>query len=84
VRGEGFSAEGWRLKVESVGFRAEGVGCRVDGLGLAGCRAPRWGRGFQPEKALRGLSQGSLLEMGVRSWSHFVGIYRQSWKIIDT
>ena len=30
-----------------------------------------------PQKALRGLSQGSLLEIGVRSWSQFVGIYRQ-------
>ena len=30
-----------------------------------------------PQKALRRVAQGSLLEIGVLSWSHFVGIYRQ-------
>jgi hypothetical protein len=46
------------------------------GYTKARCRVP-WGCDSLPQKALRGGIPCSFLEPFARSWSYFVGIYRQ-------
>ena len=79
MTGVGCREWGIGCRVSGVGCRVWGVVCRVKGVGYGSvrARAARVAPLAEPQKALSGGIPGSFLEPLGRSWSHFVGIYRQ-------
>ena len=58
-------------------FSGERRGCCFGYFQVRGVDGVPLSSGSGPQKALSGSIPGAVLEPLVRSWSHFVGIYRQ-------